>query len=159
MAFGLVAPPQADLRRVFELSRLQLQAFFYWLTFSNANNRGGFWPGVFFPINHALKSDWGNPIHQTFMTTVLNWRTDFWLPVLTDSSKSRYVGIPLLFVGHGPWNGTTSIESLVSLVNKLQPKMHLARYLNQKCTYSLTTATSGFASERKYIQTQKIECF
>lgn len=75
MAFGFVAPPQADLQRVFELSRLQLQAFFYWLTFSNANNRGGFWPGVFFPINHALKSDWGNPIHQAFMTTVLNWRT------------------------------------------------------------------------------------
>jgi hypothetical protein len=73
MSFGLAAPPQADLKRVFELSCLQIRAFFYWLTFNSANNRGGFWPGVFFPVNHALKSDWGNSIQVAFMKAVLNW--------------------------------------------------------------------------------------
>jgi hypothetical protein len=38
--FDLTAPPQADSYRVFDLARLQLIAFFYWVTFNPATRRG-----------------------------------------------------------------------------------------------------------------------
>lgn len=73
MKATFVSPPQADHKRVFELSRLQVKAFFYWITYSHATNRGASWPGAFSPINHAFKADWGNAIQQEFMKQVSNW--------------------------------------------------------------------------------------
>lgn len=73
MTFTLTAPPQADRGRVFELSRLHLMAFFYWITYDHSSKRGGYWLGGFFPVLEAARSDWGNPIHRAFMDTVIDW--------------------------------------------------------------------------------------
>lgn len=73
MTFNLWSPPQADSHRVFELARLQLMAFFYFITYSPDTKRGGFWLGGFCPVLEAPRSDWGNPVHRAFMRTVLAW--------------------------------------------------------------------------------------
>jgi hypothetical protein len=73
MTFNLCSPPQADSDRVFELARLQLMGFFYWITFSADTNKGGFWLGEFYPVLEAVRSDWGNPVHLAFMRQASTW--------------------------------------------------------------------------------------
>jgi hypothetical protein len=73
MSFGCTAPPQLSSERVFELSRLQLMAFFYWLTYNAARKQGGWWLGEFVPIVEAPRSDWGNNLHRIFMDRVVDW--------------------------------------------------------------------------------------
>jgi hypothetical protein len=48
--FTATSAPQASPERVYELARMQLMAFFYFLTFQKSTGRGGFWRGGFFPI-------------------------------------------------------------------------------------------------------------
>jgi hypothetical protein len=45
MKIELIAPPQIDEIRAFELARLQITAFFYFITFDHSANIGHFWPG------------------------------------------------------------------------------------------------------------------
>ncbi len=71
--FNLTSPPQIESERIFELARMQLMAFFYWITYNHDSKRGGFWLGSFFPVLEAIRSDWGNPVHRAFMDTVVNW--------------------------------------------------------------------------------------
>lgn len=71
--FEATARPQANSDRVHELARLQLMAFFYWLTFDEKTGRGGFWRGGFFPIYDTVRSDWGNPLVRSFMDSVIGW--------------------------------------------------------------------------------------
>ena len=72
-SMNLVAPPQIDRGRAFELARLQLSALFYWITYDRATRVGRPWPGGFFPIHVASRGDWGNPLHLGFMRSVLRW--------------------------------------------------------------------------------------
>jgi len=71
--FSMTSPPQTDSNRIFELSRLQLMAFFFWVTYNPTTKRGGYWLGDFMPVLEASRSDWGNCVHRTFMQTVANW--------------------------------------------------------------------------------------
>jgi hypothetical protein len=71
--FDLTAPPQIETKRIFELARMQLMAFFYLITYNQKTKRGGFWLGSFFPVLEAIRSDWGNPVHRAFMDAVVNW--------------------------------------------------------------------------------------
>lgn len=71
--FSFSAPPQADISRVFELSRLHLMAFFYWITYNRSTKKGGYWLGGYFPVLEAIRSDWGNPVHRAFMASVIDW--------------------------------------------------------------------------------------
>ena len=71
--FALEAPPQIHQHRLFELARMQLVGFFYWLTYSKEKRRGFYWVGDFFPILEARKSDWGNDTHMAFMRMVHTW--------------------------------------------------------------------------------------
>lgn len=73
MTFGLHSPPQVEPERAFRLARFQTQGFFYWLTFDKVSGKGGFWPGGFFPVSTAVRSDWGNAIHRAFMDAVIDW--------------------------------------------------------------------------------------
>ena len=68
-------PPQIGPDRSFKLARLQVMAFFYFITYNEETKRGRFWSGQFFsiPESEATRSDWGNPIHRWFMDAVLNW--------------------------------------------------------------------------------------
>lgn len=71
--FTFFAPPQVDSKRLFELARLQLVAFFYWLTYDRSSKRGGYWLGGFHPLMESIRSDWGNTINKSFMETVAAW--------------------------------------------------------------------------------------
>ncbi len=73
ITLSLQAPPQLDRWRVFELARLQLIGFFYWITYDSQSRRGGYWPGNYFPVLEARRPDWGSPILKTFMRTVADW--------------------------------------------------------------------------------------
>ncbi len=73
VTFGLVAPPQQIPERVYELARMQLSGFFYWITFNQDRRTGGFWLGGFFPVGFSPRGDWGNPVQKAFMSTVLSW--------------------------------------------------------------------------------------
>lgn len=77
MTFDLWGPPQADPTRIYELARLQLMGFFYWLTYDQLTSRGGFWKGTFCPLLEALRADWGNPVHLSFMRAVSSWEPRF----------------------------------------------------------------------------------
>lgn len=68
-----VAPPQVEESRAFELARIQLSAFFYWVTYDESTLRGGFWLGGYYPILSALRDDWGNPVFRGFMEVVVDW--------------------------------------------------------------------------------------
>lgn len=71
--FNLVAPPQIDDSRGFELARLQVTAFFYLITYDVDTNVGRFWPGSFSPVSINRKDDWGNPLQVSFMKETHSW--------------------------------------------------------------------------------------
>lgn len=71
--FTATSAPQASSERVYELARMQLMAFFYFLTFDKNTGRGGFWRGGFFPIYDTVRSDWGNTLMRGFMDAVVVW--------------------------------------------------------------------------------------
>lgn len=70
---NMVSPPQLDTDRVFELARLQLMAFFYFITFDSVAQKGGFWLGGFHPLSMTHHQDWGNSLHRDFMRAVVTW--------------------------------------------------------------------------------------
>jgi hypothetical protein len=70
---SLVAPPQPDPGRLFQLSRLHLMGFFYWMTFNPESKRGFFWPGEYVPIMQSPRGDWGNISQRAFMDAVVAW--------------------------------------------------------------------------------------
>lgn len=73
LTFNFSGPPQFDDERVYELARLQMMAFFYFLTYDKANEVGHFWTGGFYPVHGTIKTDWGNPIHRSFMKQCHDW--------------------------------------------------------------------------------------
>lgn len=70
---NFTGPPQIDPGRVFALARLQLQGFFYFITYKTEEKRGYWWPGGFYPVLEAGRRDWGNPVHRGFMDAVVDW--------------------------------------------------------------------------------------
>jgi hypothetical protein len=77
MTLNLNAPPQLDAARMFELARLQLMAFFYYVTFDPRARLGRFWRGAFIPILEAQQANWGNATHRVFMDSVVDWEPRF----------------------------------------------------------------------------------
>ncbi len=71
--FSFTSPPQIESLRVYDLARMQLMAFFYFITYNYNTKKGGFWTGGFYPILEAQKLDWGNDIHVAFMKAVVKW--------------------------------------------------------------------------------------
>jgi len=71
--FNMVAPPQIDQERILALARMQMAAFFYFITYSHATKRGGFWPQGFYLVSEAHHGDWGNSLHRAFMNAVVTW--------------------------------------------------------------------------------------
>ena len=77
LAFNTVAPPQLDEMRIYDLARLQLMAFFYFITYDETLKRGYYWEDGFHPLAFALHSDWGNELQKSFMEEVVNWEPRF----------------------------------------------------------------------------------
>lgn len=73
MSFTAVAPPQPDEARLSELARLQLSAFFYLLSYNEETRRGGFWPGIYEPLQYSFRSDWGNAVQRWFRAFSRGW--------------------------------------------------------------------------------------
>lgn len=73
MTFDMVGPSQIEPARAFELARLQVMAFFYFLTYDQAQAKGHYWQGDFFPLLEARREDWGNVVHRSFMEAVVDW--------------------------------------------------------------------------------------
>jgi hypothetical protein len=73
LTFRFNGPPQFDNERARELARLQMMAFFYFLTYDKTTRLGHFWKGGFYPVHSTIKSDWGNPLHRSFMSQCRHW--------------------------------------------------------------------------------------
>jgi len=73
ITFNLSSPPQVREERVYELARMQIAGFFYWITYDHATKKGGFWLGSFFALLQSPRSDWGNPVYIHFMRSVIDW--------------------------------------------------------------------------------------
>ncbi len=86
---SFTAPPQLEDNRAYDLARLQMTAFFYFLTYDPNSNLGHWWRGGFYPIHGTIKSDWGNPLHRAFMKETIDW--DYRLIVTTASGYYRAV--------------------------------------------------------------------
>lgn len=73
MTFDLVAPPQPDERRTYQLARMHMSALFYFVTYNEAERRGRRWAGGFHPVTHAFRCDWGSPVMRGFMEATRRW--------------------------------------------------------------------------------------
>lgn len=71
--FNFTSAPQADEHRIVELARMQVMAFFYWITIQEGEVNGRFWPGKFFPLQPVLRSDWGNDELMFFVAETKDW--------------------------------------------------------------------------------------
>jgi hypothetical protein len=71
--FSLVAPPQLNPDGVLQLSRAQIAAFFYFLTYEEKEKRGYFCIGISRQLSQSRWADWGNPINTHFAERVSNW--------------------------------------------------------------------------------------
>jgi hypothetical protein len=71
--FNMVAPPQIDQERIFHLARMQMMAFFYFITYDHETKRGRFWPEGFYLVSVAHHGDWGNSLQRAFMSSVVSW--------------------------------------------------------------------------------------
>lgn len=73
-SFNMVAPPQIDQDRIYHLARMQMMAFFYFITYNQETKLGGFWPEGFYMVSETHHGDWGNMLHRSFMNSVLDWQ-------------------------------------------------------------------------------------
>lgn len=73
ISFGFIRQPQVDDSRVFDLARMHIGAFFYWVTFQDVTKRGSSLLGGFYPLLVVYRSDWGNWTIVEFAEVVANW--------------------------------------------------------------------------------------
>lgn len=73
LSFDMVGQAQIADERVFELAGRHFQAFFYFITYNHAENRGWWWKGMFAQILAVSKPDWGNDVAQAFMQQTKDW--------------------------------------------------------------------------------------
>ncbi len=73
MDFSFTSPPQVDDKRAYELAHMQLQAFFFMITYNDDLKRGWYWPGEYMPYLHSRKSDWGSKQWLGFMQATKDW--------------------------------------------------------------------------------------
>ena len=77
IALEFVAPPTPTRAYVEGLARLQVTAFFYFITYRADRRQGGFWPGTFKVVNWAARTDWGNDHQRAFMAHTSSWEPRF----------------------------------------------------------------------------------
>ena len=74
MSFGFIGHPHIDDERAFRLARMQLTAFFFWISYDSGKCRGYYWPDGFHPVMLARKEDWGNARIIAFADAVKTWQ-------------------------------------------------------------------------------------
>jgi hypothetical protein len=73
MKAELISNPQTDPERVRLLAMYHLQAFFYLTTYNKETRTGARLPGIFMPIGHYRRSDWGNARLRAFISNTKDW--------------------------------------------------------------------------------------
>lgn len=73
LKIGLIAPPQIDRDRAYELARFQVAGFFYFLTYNNEQGCGSIWPGSYMPFLLVGSTDWGHPTLKGFAQVTYSW--------------------------------------------------------------------------------------
>ncbi|MEZ5713416.1 MAG: hypothetical protein R3E11_12400 [Sphingobium sp.] len=73
LTFSFTSAPQADETRIIELVRMQVMAFFYWITIQPGEVNGRFCQGSFFPLQPVRRADWGNEQLRFFMAETKGW--------------------------------------------------------------------------------------
>lgn len=58
---------------IIELARMQVMAFFYWITIQPGEVNGRFWQGKLFPLQPVRRADWGNEQLRFFMAETKDW--------------------------------------------------------------------------------------
>ena len=71
ISFNMTGMPQVDEFRVFNLARLQLKAFFYFITYQQQESRGYCWTGEYLPFMVTRREDWGNTTWLTLQAPLL----------------------------------------------------------------------------------------
>lgn len=75
ITFDMTAPPQIEPERLYTLAHRQLAGLFFFITYDEKTERGGFFPGEFWPVIVAPRGDWGNLRLRWFAETTARWRT------------------------------------------------------------------------------------
>lgn len=73
LTFTLTAPAQVEEHRIFRLAHYHFGGFFYYITYRQPTQAGGFIQGGFYPLTHTRRADWGNPRMRWFMELVRGW--------------------------------------------------------------------------------------
>jgi hypothetical protein len=73
LTFNLTGPPQMEQQRAFDLARLHVTAFFYFITYNKLTKRGRFWRDGCYLVTDAARPDWGNVTLRAYMEAVVNW--------------------------------------------------------------------------------------
>ncbi len=74
MTFGFTAPPRLLDARVAALAGAQIGAFFYLITYDDAQRRGSLLPGGVTWFTFAQESDWGNAQLLAFASLTRTWK-------------------------------------------------------------------------------------
>ena len=74
LSIAMSGPPQVSDERSFQLAYYHVQGFFFLITFDEANQRGGFFKGVFRPVMATRRADWGNAKMRAFASTKASWK-------------------------------------------------------------------------------------
>lgn len=73
LTFNFIGSAQVDEKRLFRLAHYQFQGFFYWITYDESARKGGFTPGVFYPLLAVRREDWGASRMRWFMDLTRDW--------------------------------------------------------------------------------------
>jgi hypothetical protein len=75
IGFDIIGPPHIASERVDALAYFHISAFFYLITYEDVRRTGGSFPGVFGVVDHAGRSDWGNPVQRVFADISSTWNS------------------------------------------------------------------------------------
>lgn len=107
----VVAQPQPDEERAFRLARMQMTAFFYFITYDQQQQIGRWWTGHFMTLNAAFRADWGNDHQMFFMNAVVDWEPRVLAGVAQGYFRVAMCGAILTRrFGLGPWSGTRTTD-------------------------------------------------
>jgi hypothetical protein len=90
----MVTPPQIDEERIFELSKMQIRAIFYFLTFDETERVGRPYVERFAPHNSAHKGNWGDLSLIGFMDLTREWDLRWLLCTADGYFKSEIKRMP-----------------------------------------------------------------
>lgn len=131
-SFTLKCPPRIEEDRIYELAKMHMLAFLYFLTYDDKTKVGRHLDGVFASINVANRSDWGNDRQIAFARMVGSWRPKFICTRRMTISKSHCANVWSIDCVHLQLNGTATCELSHSSAGKMNVFELQRRFRNWK---------------------------